>query len=213
MGGSLLCVFALYLAGCGADREAPSAGDEIIYTSETPPEDCVLCGDGTKMFLSPYWGQNNVGIVSLNTFEGIPLEINRYAIDGTLIEENTGYMTMQGFQAREDSFRCSASIHVDRGYATCSLNLYQDETLDPEQAASYLCENCLNEVMEDYAKDGVGVGLIHFETKELCVLGERYIGFGMDDFYISCTFPEKRTEDGSRTIRLVVFYAPLRYDS
>lgn len=205
-------ILALSLARCDAGR-VPSEPKEIIYTSETPPEDCVLCGNGAEASFSSYWGQNNVAIVSLNTFEGIPVEINRYGIDGTLIEESAGYMTMQGFQAREDSFRCSASANADRGYATCSLTLYEDETLDPEKAAAYLCVDCLNDAMQDYARDGFGVGLVHLETKELRVLGERYVGFGLDDFYISCTFPEEHTEDGSRTIRLVIFYAPLRYDS
>ena len=206
-------MLTLSLTGYDASGGTPSVPRETMYTSETTPENCVLCGDGTETSFYPYWGQNNVGIVSLNTFEGIPIEINRYGIDGTLVEESAGCFAMQGFQTQEDSLRCSVGKQSDRGFATCTLTLYGDETLDPGKAAAYLCEDCLNEVMEDYAGDGLGVGLVHLATKELRVLGERCVGFGMDDFYVWCTFPEARTDDGGRRVQLLIFYAPLRSES
>lgn len=204
------CVLlALSLAGCDTSGDTSSVLRETADTSRTTPENCVLCGDGTETSFSPYWGQNNVGIVSLNTFEGIPVEINRYGIDGTPMEERTDCFAMQGFQTQDDSLRCSVGKQSDRGFASCTLTLY-NETLDPGKAAAYLCEDCLNAVMEDYARDGFGVGLVHLATKELRVLGERCVGFGMDDFYVWCTFPEERTDDGGRRIQLLIFYAPLR---
>lgn len=207
------CVLlALSLAGCDTSGDTSSVLRETTDISRTTPENCVLCGDGTETSFSPYWGQNNVGIVSLNTFEGIPVEINRYGIDGTPMEERTDYFAMQGFQTRDDSLRCSVGKQSDRGFATCTLTLH-NETLDPGKAAAYLCEDCLSAAMEDYARDGFGVGLVHLATKELRVLGERCVGFGMDDFYVWCTFPEERTDDGGRRIQLLIFYAPLREEA
>nr|WP_325223418.1 hypothetical protein [uncultured Oscillibacter sp.] len=44
-----------------------------------------------------YWGQNNIALISLNTFDIKPIEINRYdGITGQLIEEYAGTVSFGG---------------------------------------------------------------------------------------------------------------------
>lgn len=75
------------LAGCGTGGEREPV--ECVSTA-----DCVLC-KGAGMWA---WGQNNVGLISLNTFDMVPIEINRYDSGGGLIEENTGTFQIRHIQ-------------------------------------------------------------------------------------------------------------------
>ena len=78
----LLVSLIALLPGCGLEREAGNGtiSAETVYSSDIPPEDCYLCGGGIENLIPSYWGQNNVALISLNTFEIKPIEINRYDI-------------------------------------------------------------------------------------------------------------------------------------
>ena len=87
----LLLLLMLILAGCKVVQSANSNGAaapvKTSYSSDTSTEDCYLCGNGIENLIPSYWGQNNIALISLNTFEIKPLEINRYdRTDGRLIE-------------------------------------------------------------------------------------------------------------------------------
>lgn len=81
----LTALLILSLVGCGAVKSADSYFPDEHFESSVLPEECFICSPSI-----PNWGQNNVGIISLNTFEVLPIEINRYRNGGILIEENTG---------------------------------------------------------------------------------------------------------------------------
>lgn len=89
---ALLLPLILVLAGCGITQSAGSNDTAVsanpVYYSDISAEDCYLCGGGIENLIPSYWGQNNIALISLNTFEIKPLEINRYdRLDGRLIEE------------------------------------------------------------------------------------------------------------------------------
>ncbi len=79
---ALLVSLLFILPGCGAEQRAVTdsnvISEKVIYQSDTSAEDCCLCGGGIENMLPSYWGQNNVALISLNTFEIKPIEINRY---------------------------------------------------------------------------------------------------------------------------------------
>lgn len=75
----LLVILLFILAGCGADQ-LPAPDGETRYSSNTSAEDCYLCGGGIESLVPSYWGQDNIALISLNTFEVKPLEINRYTL-------------------------------------------------------------------------------------------------------------------------------------
>ena len=63
----LMAVLALFCAGCGAVSHMDES-ESLHCISNTVSQDCYLCGDRDDTPLSKYWGQENVGIVSLSTF-------------------------------------------------------------------------------------------------------------------------------------------------
>ena len=82
---AVISVMAIMLCGCGQQAEPErdwKAEAEAASVSCVSKEDCFLCGEGAG-----YFGQNNVGIVSLNTFAVMPVENNRYDYSGQLIGE------------------------------------------------------------------------------------------------------------------------------
>lgn len=64
------------------------------YTSQVAKENCYLCSENPESELSRYFGHKNLGIVNVNTFDVVELEINRYDHTGNQIMEATGCMTM-----------------------------------------------------------------------------------------------------------------------
>ncbi len=96
----LFCV-VLVLSGCSNTQIQNSVNnvedekEEIVYTSKIQKSECALCSKGGKTLLPAYAGQNNVGIICINTFDISPVSINRYDDIGNLIEESAGHMTMK----------------------------------------------------------------------------------------------------------------------
>ena len=154
---ALLLLLMLVSAGCGINqsigpRETASP-TKTSYSSDTSAEDCYLCGGGIENLIPSYWGQNNIALISLNTFEIKPLEINRYdKIDGRLIEEYAGTVSFGGAGSKDGGFSASLMQDSDRGYATGIVDFNNDEVLDISKMAGFLCENCLNELVCMFSK-------------------------------------------------------------
>lgn len=200
------------LVGCEKNENVVASDvrqESATYISKVSSEGCYLCGDPTDSPLHPYWGQNNIGIVSLNTSALMPVEINRYDIESDLLEKRTGRLTSRSFRQQEGGF----SAHMMEDDVDGSVLLFGDESLDVEQAGSFLCEDCLNTLMSRIHKTGFGVGLVNFETKELVVFQENTVGFGMGGFRISCTFSDSDKRANTWKIDLLIFYVPLQYPS
>lgn len=184
------------LAGCGTGGEREPV--ECVSTA-----DCVLCkGAGTWA-----WGQNNVWLISLNTFDMVPIEINRYDSGGGLIEENTGTFQIRHIQGGEEGFSASVIEEPDFGYATLTVTLGEDGAMDRGKAAAFLCENCLEDIVPE-GEETLGLGVIDFATGKVEAFDRKIRGFGAGDFRIHCDWPEE-----GEKVELLIFYAPLRYEN
>lgn len=64
-----------------------SISKQFPYHSDTLPEDCLLCGDKSNTPLSFYWGEDNIDVIRLNTFNITYIGINRYDNYGNRIEK------------------------------------------------------------------------------------------------------------------------------
>lgn len=207
-----LIVLALCLLGYGAFRKASAgtAAEKIVYSSEVSAEDCCLCGNGIIEDMIPfYWGQNNIALISLNTFEIKPIEINRYNIDGQMIEEAIGAVSFGGGASKDGGFSATVLLDYDRGYATGSVEFHDDKTLDVDKAASFLCTDCLNEILPQDIDQCFGVGVISLATKEICIFEKSITGFGLGDFYIDCDLEEPSCS--LCKMSLFIVYCPIRY--
>ena len=222
-------LMGLLLAGCGrmqgaapgelqsdASGAPQSAGSGEVsfsespaYHSDTSPEDCFLCGSGMENRMPPKWGQNNIALISLNTFEIKPVEINRYDGD-QLIEEFAGFVSVVGGQGSDGGFWTGLVVSHDRGYATGPVCFCKDAVLDTGKMADFLCENCLNEILPLHPERCFGVGVIDLATKDVRIFAEDLRGFTLGDFYIGCDLQDG-DGDGPR-MHISVFYCPIRYE-
>lgn len=211
----LLVLLLLGLLGCGKEQTV-NTGDgsgtpETIYHSDTSSQDCYLCGGGIENLIPSYWGQNNIALISLNTFDIKPIEINRYdRLTRHLIEEYAGTVSLGGGGSIDGGFSADLLLDYDRGYASGSINFYDDAVLDASKAAAFLCADCLNELLPQKIDRCFGVGAIDLSTKEIRIFEESLGGFGLGDFYIDCDL--KDLEDGSRQMSILIFYCPIRYE-
>ena len=211
---ALLLSLVLVFAGCGMEQSPDSSGaapsTKTLYSSDISADDCYLCGNGTESSLSPYWGQNNIALFSLNTFNIKPLEINRYdRTDGRLIEEYAGTVS---FVVGSKSGGFSASIMQDsgRGYATGSLEFHSDEVLDISKAVNFLCADCLNEILPSQVDRCFGVGAVNLATREVRIFEERLGGFTSGDFYIDCDLQD--LDGDTHRMDILIFSCPIRYE-
>lgn len=219
--GIALCTFLL--SGCTdpaekkdertAEIKQREETEKTRYVSDTPPEDCQLCGDGKERTLFPlYEGEDNIGIISLNSFEISHIGINRYDDYGKLIEEASGGMSSTMNSRGREGFSSWITENSNRGYASGSVTFYQDEQLDLDKAASFLCTECLNDILEDcWDDDYFGVGVIDFSTRRIKLFTESMRAFSFGDFYVSCELREQREDEESRSMGLLIFYCPERY--
>lgn len=181
------------------------------FYSELAAEDCMLCGTGTGSLLPVYQGQDNVGIVSLNTFTISCVEINPYDDYGKPKKPDRGSAThIRG--SGNGGYFSAISEDQGRGYAHGSISLNQDRWIDLEKAATFLCSDCLNSIMDEcWEEEPYGVGVIDFKTKEIRLFEYNVTAFIFNDYYISCKTRNRDAEESEKEIELLIFYCPERY--
>ena len=195
-------LFCLCACGQAATENAPITAEEAAAFC-CAKDDCFLCGnhEGNPPTLS--FGQNNVGIVSLNTFAMMPVEINRYDHAGNLIAENTGAMQMRYFKNGDKGFSASLSLDCDRGIANVSITPGEDKRIDLTKAASHLCKDCFQRFAEELDEATYGIGILNLQTKAIRPVRQNITAFGTDDYYIHCDFGEQ--------LNILIALTPLRY--
>lgn len=207
----LLALLLFFSTGCRA-AESPAQDGNTEYFSDISAEDCYLCGDGLEKLDLSCWGQKNVAFVSLNTFETIPFEINRYdEIDGHLIEEYTDTTSFKGGSTPDGGFSAKLLMDYNHGFGIGEIEFHNDETLDVDKAASFLCADCLNKLVGSELGSCFGVAAIDLETKEIFPFYKNIGGFPVGDFYIHCG-AKNRKDDDSLKMDVLVFYCPLRFE-
>ena len=205
---AVISFLMLLLCGCGQQAKTEQEHDwqaeaEAASVSCVNKEACFICGADAG-----YFGQNNIGIVSLNSFSVMPVEINRYDHSGQLIKENTGAMQMRNLKNGESGMTATVMLEPDRGIAHVSISPNGDATLDLVNAAGHLCCDCLAELASQLHGSVNGIGVVNFSTRRLFALQESVTSFGAGDYYIHCDRDAERGE-----IEMLVTYSPLRFDN
>lgn len=123
IGGAIAMLIIIIIAAniIAARERGPKEYEHINYVSTITEAECYVCGNGGDTLASAYWGEDNVGIVNLNTFEMMRLEINRYGDHGELIEEPAGYMSSVGLSNKEADTYAHAYCFPDNAYAVLRL--------------------------------------------------------------------------------------------
>lgn len=186
-----------------AKETAENEYEHIDFVTEITQEECYICG-GSDPLLNSYWGEDNVGIVNLNTFELLHLEINRYDDGGHLIEKAAGYMQSNGM-SYENSY-VYAWTHPDRGYANVQITGTK-YAIDRDEVQNHLCQICLDSINELWFGDDAPAeyAIVSFAERTIRPLVPCYTWFGAGDYGINCEFKENGSID------LLIHYCPNRY--
>ena len=211
IGGALAMLITLIIiANVSAVREQKQEKkpyEHIDFVSAITQEDCFLCGTGSEFPVSSYWGEDNVAIVNLDTFEVLRLEINRYGDHGELIEEAAGYMQTSSLIDNENESYAHAYTFPDNGYANVNLTGVQ-YAIDRDSIQGHLCQSCLDSINEMWFGEDppAEYGILSFEDRTIRPLITCTTGFGAGNFYVDCEFKEEGKID------LLIFYCPPRYN-
>lgn len=206
-GAAAVLVFLIVAASISTTRgQEPEEYEHIDFISTITQDDCFLCGNGSEFPVSSYWGEDNIAIVNLNTFEVLRLEINRYGDHGDLIKEEAGYMQTSSLIDNENESYAHAYTFPDNGYANVHLTGVQ-YAIDRDSVQNNLCQSCLDGINEMWFDEipPAEYGVLSFADRTLRPLIICTTGFGMGNFHVDCDFEN----DGE--IDLLIFYCPPRY--
>lgn len=148
-----------------------------------------------------------MGIVNLNTFELLYLEINRYDDYGNLIEEPAGYMSSVGLSDKEADSYAHAYCFPDNAYASVQITGVQYD-IDREMIQSKLCQTCLKSINDLWFTDQppAEYAVISFEDRTIQPLLNAHPWFAAGNYGVDCEFKT----DGD--IDLLIHYCPNRYE-
>ena len=194
------------LTGC-ASSDAPCDSKVTENTSST---DCPLCGDNEENSYQSLWGQDNIALVSLSSFDVQPIGINQFDAEGKLREEYDGVVSFAGGEGKDGGFSAHLLVNYGRGYATGTVELNNDAAFDYEKVSSSLCADCFKKLEFYRAENCVGVAAIDLQARELRVFEKDYKGFGLGDFYLDFNF--EQGSDGEDEMNLLIVYCPVRYE-
>lgn len=187
--------------------QTPKDYEHIDYVSTITEAECYVCSDSGGYTVSAYWGEDNVGIVNLNTFEMMRLEINRYGDHGEMLEEQAGYMSSVGLSDKEADTYAHAYCFPDNAYASVQITGVQ-YAIDRELVQSRLCQKCLDSINDLWFTDQppAEYAVISFENRTVQPLLNAHPWFAAGNFGIDCEFKENGAID------LLIHYCPNRYE-
>ena len=172
-----------------AKDRVPEDYEHIDYISTITREECYICSDTRDFSGSLYWGEDNVGIVNLNTFDLLRLEINRYDDHGSLIEEQAGFMSSSGMSNEEMGSYVHAYCHPDNAYADVQLSGVQ-YAIDRDSVQNHLCQTCLDSINDLWFTDmpPAEYAIVSFENRTIQPLLNAHPWFSAGNYGIDCEF-------------------------
>lgn len=197
-------VWMVLLTACAAPAvsEPESTGYmHTPYISTISTEDCFVCGEDAPRQM--YWGEDNVGILCLHTFQVLRLEINRYQ-GGELIQEPAGILQRQSMQCHGSYVH--ATVEPDRGYAHIQIQ-GQHKTVDAAAIQSHLCQICLDKINDLYfgGYPPMAYAVVNFSDKTIRPMIRQTTFFTAGNYGVDCDYKE----DGD--LDLLIFYCPPRF--
>lgn len=204
-GALFMFLLMITIALCSAptnEEAAPYIHED--FTSNVEKEDCYLCGEHGNPLIAYHWDEDNVGIINLNTFDLLYLEINRYNDYGDPIKSLAGYTQTSSMPGEENAVH--AFTFPDNGYAHVNIKNAKYE-IDRRSIEKRLCQTCLDSINDLHHMNSppAEYAVIHFTSRTVQPLIENISWFAVGDFGIDCEFKENGDID------LLVHYSPVRF--
>lgn len=176
----------------------------VDFVSSITAEGCFLCGEHKGSLGSSTWKPNNIGILNLNTFDILYVEINRYDDNGELVTAPAGVFAIDGMTSGNG--RVNSNLNYDNGYATIVISGVE-YSIDAAVVKSKLCQECLDSmnVKIRYGGTPAEYAVVNYEDRTIHPLVTNTVSFGSGDYLIDCQFKE------NGEIRLLAAFLPSRY--
>lgn len=202
----LLCTtvaLMILLTACAAPAASEPVSSEYVHTpyvSTITVAECFVCGAAQN---PQYWGEDNVGVLNLNTFELLRIEINRYE-GSQLVETPAGVLQTSGMTCGKSTVH--ATTDPDRGYSHVQIK-GELQPIDAAAIQSRLCQTCLDKINGMYFGDHPPreYAIVNFADRTIRPLVLNTTFFGSGNYAADCEYKA----DGS--IDLLVFYCPPRF--
>ena len=203
--GALVMLLAITVTAqvYGKQQQTHAPYEHVDYVSGIPEECCRICGNDSDF--TNCWGQDNVGILDLNTFKLLPLPINRYDDHGNLIQKPAG--TVSGSSRSTDA---KSYVHAycfpDNGYAHVQMTGVT-YAIDRDSVQSSLCQGCLDSINSLHFSDQppAEYAIVSFADRTVQPLLNTYPWFSAGNFGIDCEFKDNGKID------LLIHYCAAQY--
>lgn len=186
-----LCILlALFVSNPHSAKQETPIGNYVSILKG----DCYLCGNGSVTETSCFWGEDNVGIINLNTFDVLRLEINRYNSQGHHLGA-AGYM--QSCHLSSENSHVHAYIFPDNGFASVQISGVQYK-VDRASIETNLCQRCIDSIN---VVDGTAIleyAIVNFYDRTIHPLSNCQTYYNLGNYAIQCIFQD------NNSIKLVV---------
>lgn len=193
----------MLLTACAVPDASEPVSSEYVHTpyvSTITATKCFICGTEQRGL---YWGEDNVGILNLNTFELLHIEINRYE-SGELITTPAGVLQTNGITCGESSVHTTTD--PDRGYSHVQIK-GELQPIDAAAIQSHLCQSCLDTINGMYFGDypPMEYAIVNFADRAIRPLVQNTTFFDSGNYAVDCEFKD------SGEVDLLAFYCPPRF--
>jgi len=167
-------------------------------------EECVLCnGIGAE-----HLGEDNLGILFLESGELVYVGINRYDSNGQPVDKAAGFMSIDTMHTKDGS-KTALTVNSDRGYARAGITQASDKGFYRKGSVWQVCSDCVGVEGKDFdALNAYGIAIISFQDGEVTIPDKKVRGFLQGNYYVSLSTYEE--ENGETTLEVVMLYCPER---
>ena len=188
IGAVIMFLGLLAAANITADarNDEPQVYEHIDYVSRIEKSQCFICGNGSDY---SYWGEDNIAILNLNTFEMHRIEINRYDEKGDQILEKCGVMTTGGMSENDTYVHCYT--FPDNGYASVQMKGLT-YSIDRELVESKLCSDCIDSINSTWFGDNppAECAIVNLKERTIDLLLDSRPWFSAGEYGIDCEYEE-----------------------
>lgn len=190
--GALVMLLVISIASeIYENQELPSKKYEHIdYVSNITPEECYICADISEFQAFRHWGEDNVGIVNLNTFELLHLNINPYDEYGNMIEQPVGVMFSSHMS------KAHAFTHPDSAFADVHLSDVKYE-ISRNAVQAHLCQTCLDGIntLCFTTQPPAEFAIVSYEERTIQPLLDHRPWFSAGNYGVACEFRDEGAID------------------
>lgn len=167
---------------------------------------CSICNNSTSP-ISSHYGEKNLGIISLNSFNITAVEINQYDEDGNIQKRKTADnpTLINNFT----DFSSVISTNSNRGYSVINIMFNPKEIFDISDIEKNICADCFEKINSVNTDTSYIIWFLDFETMDLIPLQQDVTSIVFNDYFISCKF--SNTHSTTAQADLLIFYCPERY--